>query len=63
MINKKNKILVADDEKEIREILKLLLTGEGYEVILAENGQQAEFNILNQNDIFEISIVFPTLLI
>ena len=35
----KNKILVADDEKEILEILRLLLTGEGYEVITAQNGQ------------------------
>ena len=35
MSEKKNKILVADDEKEIRDILKLLLRSEGYEVTLA----------------------------
>ncbi len=34
-------ILVADDEKEIREILTLLLKGEGYHVVQAENGRQA----------------------
>ena len=35
------KILVADDEKEIRDILKLLLSEEGYEVVEAENGKVA----------------------
>lgn len=35
MNTKKAKILVADDEKDIRDILNLLLIGEGYEVILA----------------------------
>ena len=30
------KILVADDEKEIRDILKLLLSEEGYEVVEAD---------------------------
>jgi len=34
-------ILVADDEKEIRDILALLLKGEGYHVVQAENGRQA----------------------
>nr|WP_330379015.1 hypothetical protein [Clostridioides difficile] len=29
------KILVADDNPEIREIVEILLTGEGYEVIMA----------------------------
>lgn len=34
----KNVILVADDEKEIRDILGLLLEGEGYLVLKAQNG-------------------------
>lgn len=40
---KENKycILIADDEKEIRDILCLLLKGEGYTVLQAENGRQA----------------------
>lgn len=37
----KNKILVADDDAEIREILTILLGGEGYEVILASDGKEA----------------------
>ncbi|MBO5088140.1 MAG: response regulator transcription factor [Lachnospiraceae bacterium] len=35
------KILVADDAKEIRELLRIILTDAGYEVILAENGIEA----------------------
>ncbi|MEG0320526.1 MAG: DNA-binding response regulator, partial [Niameybacter sp.] len=32
---KPNKILIADDDQEIREILTILLSGEGYEVVVA----------------------------
>lgn len=35
------KILVADDEKEIRELLRLYLENSGYMVLEAEDGQQA----------------------
>lgn len=37
----KNKILIADDSEEIREILSILLIGAGYEVITASNGIEA----------------------
>ena len=35
------RILVADDEADIREILKIILDKEGYGVILAKDGQEA----------------------
>ena len=35
------RILVADDEKEIRDLLRLYLENEKYEVLEAEDGQQA----------------------
>lgn len=35
------KILICDDEQDIRSALRIYLTGEGYEVTEAENGQQA----------------------
>ncbi|HKM28475.1 MAG TPA: response regulator [Anaerovoracaceae bacterium] len=35
------KILIAEDDKDIRELLKLYLVSEGYEVICAENGEIA----------------------
>lgn len=34
-------ILICDDEKDIRSALRIYLTGEGYEVLEAENGAQA----------------------
>lgn len=35
------KILFADDDPEIREVVRILLESEGYEVIEAENGEAA----------------------
>ena len=35
------KILVADDEQEIRNLLDHFLEGQGYEVVLASDGNQA----------------------
>ena len=35
------KILVADDQQEIRHLLDHFLTGQGYEVVLAFDGNQA----------------------
>ncbi len=37
----KTRILVADDEKDIRRVLRLLLETKGYEVVEAANGQDA----------------------
>lgn len=36
-----NRILVVDDNEEIREILTILLTGDGYEVVTASDGDEA----------------------
>ena len=36
-----NKILIADDDAEMLETLASMLEAEGYQVIRAENGQQA----------------------
>ena len=41
MESKPRKILIADDEPDILEILSFNLQAEGYEVILANNGDQA----------------------
>jgi DNA-binding response OmpR family regulator len=35
------KILLVDDERSIRDALSKVLRAEGYEIVLAENGQQA----------------------
>ena len=36
-----NKILIVDDNPEIREVLNVLLSSEGYDVIEAKDGQEA----------------------
>lgn len=46
----KNTILVVDDEAEIRNLLEIYLSNEGYEVIKASNGEEA-LEIVNNNDI------------
>ena len=43
-----NKILVCDDEKSIVKALKVYLSGAGYEVVEANNGEEA-INALSEN--------------
>ena len=45
-----NKILVVDDEKEIRNLIEIYLKNEGYEVIKARDGEEA-LEILEKEDI------------
>lgn len=40
-MNKQTKLLIADDDNDIRQILEILFTGEGYEVIEAKDGLEA----------------------
>jgi DNA-binding response OmpR family regulator len=40
-MNKKNLILVVDDEEEIRSLLKEFLQNKGFAVLVAEDGQKA----------------------
>lgn len=57
----KNKILVVDDEAQIRNVLRILLESRGYSVICASNGRnaiqkmQAEANI----DLIIMDIMMP----
>jgi len=55
-------ILVADDEKEIRELLRLYLENSGYKVVEAEDGQQA-LEILRSRhiDLCLLDIMMPKL--
>ncbi len=45
-----NKILVVDDEKEIRELLEIYLTNDGYEVFKASDGEEA-LKLLEEEEI------------
>ena len=46
----KERILIVDDEKEIRDLIDIYLKGEGYDTIKAENVEEA-LNILSSNDV------------
>jgi len=45
----KETILIVDDEEDIQELLKFNLTKEGYEVLLAGNGEKALESARNKN--------------
>tara|TARA_Y100001970_G_scaffold222598_1_gene273822 strand:- start:1291 stop:1989 length:699 start_codon:yes stop_codon:yes gene_type:complete len=54
-------ILVVDDEKDIRELLKYNLSTEGYNVITANDGLDAK-NKLNQDiDLFILDVMMPNI--
>jgi CheY-like chemotaxis protein len=47
----KVKVLVVDDEVFVRDVLNQRLTAEGFEVVLARNGNEALEEIMNHPDI------------
>ncbi|MFH1628584.1 MAG: sigma-54 dependent transcriptional regulator, partial [Pseudomonadota bacterium] len=51
---KRDKILVVDDQESMREFLEIMLTKEGYQVVVAEDGEHA-CEILNK-DAFDLII-------
>ena len=53
---KKRKILIIEDEEDIREILKEFFEGEGYSVFTAVNGKDA-FRILDEVNIPSLILV------
>ena len=50
------KILIVDDEAEIRRVLKLLLDGAGYDTITASDGESA-INVLRDNKDIDLCIM------
>ncbi|MEO8406284.1 MAG: response regulator transcription factor [Chitinophagaceae bacterium] len=60
MENKGHKVLIADDEPDILEILKYNLTGEGYEVLTAKDGDEAlEKARRSQPDLVVLDVMMP----
>jgi two-component system alkaline phosphatase synthesis response regulator PhoP len=59
-MNKPGKILLADDEPDILEIVSYNLTTEGYEVVCAKNGTQAiEMAKAHQPSMIILDIMMP----
>ena len=57
----KSKILVADDEQDIRDILRLLLEGEGYEVLTARDGQEVLEQADDTVDLYLLDVNMPVM--
>lgn len=59
MMEKKQKILVADDAKDIRELLRIMLEDAGFEVILAHNGVEALEKFDDSVNLVILDIMMP----
>ena len=59
MKNDKPYILIADDEKEIRDILKLLLESEGFEVFAVEHGRAVIERACPEIDLYILDVNMP----
>ncbi|MFC1708563.1 response regulator transcription factor [Candidatus Omnitrophota bacterium] len=56
------KILIVDDEKDLREILRINLEGKGFECLLAEDGIKAlEIVRENRPDLIVLDLMMPDL--
>ena len=59
---KEDLILVVDDDQDIREVLNLFLTKEGFKVLLAESGEEAvTLAEKNSIDIILLDVMMPGL--
>ncbi len=54
------KILIADDERDVVELLKVALKREGFEVVVAFDGEETKRRILEENpDLLILDLVMP----
>ena len=58
-MNNNKQILIADDNSEIREIVKILLESENYEVIEAVDGQDAIDQVTDETDLIILDMMMP----
>jgi len=60
MENKARKVLIADDEPDIRELLHYNLAADGYEVLLAKDGDEAlDKAKKNKPDLILLDVMMP----
>ena len=55
----KQTILIVEDEAEIREGIRILLSGENYSILEAENGEQALNRMSDQIDLVILDVMMP----
>ncbi|MDU5021853.1 MAG: response regulator, partial [Clostridiales bacterium] len=58
----KNKILIVDDDNEIRNLLEIYLSNEGFDIVKANDGQEA-LDIVEKEDIrlIVLDVMMPKL--
>ena len=59
MENIKRKILIADDDSAIREVIRILLESEGYDIVEAANGEEAVKRMDNTIDLVILDVMMP----
>src|ERR1044072_9179635 len=59
LMNDPKTILIADDNNEIREIVRVLLESENYEVIEAVDGEDAVNKVTDRIDLIILDIMMP----
>jgi two-component system, cell cycle response regulator DivK len=60
MAGTKKRVLVVDDEPDVREYLSALLEDNGFEVVTAENGERAHEQVaLGIPDVITLDITMP----
>lgn len=58
-MDRKYKVMIADDEKDIRDILSLLLGGEGYKIVVVEDGNQVLERASDDIDLYLLDVNMP----
>lgn len=54
----KGKILIVDDEEDVREVIKLHLEQEGYDTLLeAENGEEAIKILRSEDNMIQVGLI------
>lgn len=60
MNENRKKVLIAEDEKDLREALFTVLAAEGYEVLTAEDGEAALKTALSEHpDLILLDLIMP----
>ena len=53
------KIMIVDEHQEIREVIHVLLTNEGYQIIEAKNGKEALELLNDEIDRIILDVMMP----
>lgn len=59
MIEEKSKIMVVDDDHEIREVISVLLSNEDFDIIEAESGEEALKLLAANIDLIILDVMMP----